>query len=91
MEIISWDKRSKIEKQIIFNALGQSIEDDNTTYFEKDDIKNILHFKDNETALRFMRVAVKNGYGIKLGKTYKISKHNFKKFMKFLEGQEFEF
>ena len=57
----------------------------------KEDIKRIMGFKDDGTALKFFRVALKYGYAIKLNKSFVISRRNLKIFLKHLEGQEFTF
>ena len=57
----------------------------------KEDIKRIMGFKDDGTALKFFRVAMKYGYAIKLNKSFIISRRNLKIFLKHLEGQEFTF
>lgn len=82
-------EREEIAKEVVKQM--QSFKNNELDILEKEDIKEILHFKDDATALRFLRVAVKNGYGMKIGKSYKITKKNFEKMLRFLEGQEFDF
>lgn len=53
----------------------------------KKEVKRILDYKDDESYYRFMRIAVKDGYAFKLGKSYKITVKNFEKFLKHREGE----
>lgn len=88
------DKFDKVEQEntnILDTLKKGGLVHEEIDILEKEDIKEILHFKDDATALRFLRVSVKHGYGMKIGKSYKITRKNFEKMLRFLEGQEFDF
>ena len=86
----NWDKRSITEQKMILDKIYEKRENDKEV-LSKEDVQEILGIKDNGTILRLFRVMVKNGYATKLGKSYIITRKNFEKFLKHLEGQEFEF
>ena len=80
--------QAKLQDKTPTAAINLSTEDD---MLGKEDIKRIMGFKDDGTALKFFRVALKYGYAIKLNKSFVISRRNLKIFLKHLEGQEFTF
>ena len=80
--------QAKLQDKTPTAAINLSTEDD---MLGKEDIKRIMNFKDDGTALKFFRVALKYGYATKLNKSFIISRRNLKIFLKHLEGQEFTF
>ena len=85
------EKRQQRERELLAQEIVKQQGKEDKEVLTKEDVQEILGIKDNGTILRLFRVMVKNGYATKLGKSYIITKKNFEKFLKHLEGQEFEF
>lgn len=65
--------------------------DEEIKYLEKKDVKEILHIKDDSTYYKYMRVALRDGFASNIGRKYQITLKNLKKFMKHMEGQDYDF
>lgn len=84
-------ERKRKERELLAQEIVRQQQKEEREVLTKEDVQEILKIKDNGTVLRLFRVLVRNGYASKLGKSYIITKKNFEKFLKHIEGQDFDF